>query len=440
MSAVKALSVSGYKSIRELRDFPLTNLNVLIGANGAGKSNFIGLFKLLNQMYEQQLQLFAQKQGGVDALFHFGHKVTEQMQVSFYFGSEQNKAQEFDSYKFQLVPTLDHRLVFKNEFCELTRANVSLTMDLSKQQEQEHKSKVLEVQQKRKVDEANQKVVAAAIGGTLGVIAENPWLAVFGAFVGYTLQNEAHIKQEALNIATIGFPGHSESGLKTAQDDVSVHVKKSVSNWRVYHFGDTSETAKVKQKHASNINLRLLPDASNLAPYLRMLHENHPNEYRHIVEVIRLVAPFFDDFVHRPNNPEYVELEWTQVGKPDMPFKAHYLSDGTLRFMCLATLLLQPIALLPDTILIDEPELGLHPYAISVLADMFKQVAEDKQLIVSTQSVELVNVLSPEDIIVVEQADGASTFKRFTQEELSGWLEEYSLGDLWNSNILGGRP
>jgi predicted ATPase len=103
-------------------------------------------------------------------------------------------------------------------------------------------------------------------------------------------------------------------------------------------------------------------------------------------------------------------------------------------------LLLQPVALLPDTILIDEPELGLHPYAISVLADMFKQVAEDKQLIVSTQSVELVNALSPEDIIVVEQADGASTFKRFTQEELSGWLEEYSLGDLWNSNILGGRP
>jgi predicted ATPase len=236
--------------------------------------------------------------------------------------------------------------------------------------------------------------------------------------------------------------GLEESKLKTASiDDAKAQlVLRSVTNWRIYHFGDTSDTARVKQIHATNINLRLLPDASNLAAYLRMLHDKHPNEYRHIVEVIRLVAPFFDDFVHRPNNPEHVELEWTQVGKPDMPFKAHYLSDGTLRFMCLATLLLQPVALLPDTILIDEPELGLHPYAISVLAGMFKQVAEDKQLVVSTQSVELVNALSPEDIIVVEQADGASTFKRFTPEELSGWLEEYSLGDLWNSNILGGRP
>jgi len=116
------------------------------------------------------------------------------------------------------------------------------------------------------------------------------------------------------------------------------------------------------------------------------------------------------------------------------------LSDGTLRFICLATLLLQPIKLLPDTILIDEPELGLHPYAITILADIFKQVAEKKQLIVSTQSVELVNELTPNDIIVVDQEDDASVFKRFTEEELSGWLEEYSMGELWKKNVLGGRP
>ena len=116
------------------------------------------------------------------------------------------------------------------------------------------------------------------------------------------------------------------------------------------------------------------------------------------------------------------------------------MSDGSLRFICLTTLLLQPIELLPDTILIDEPELGLHPYAISVLADIFKQVAENKQLIISTQSVELINEMDAENIIVVDQEQGKSTFKRFDQQELKGWLEEYSLGELWKRNILGGRP
>lgn len=163
-------------------------------------------------------------------------------------------------------------------------------------------------------------------------------------------------------------------------------------------------------------------------------------EYRRIVDTIRLAAPFFGDFLHRPGELEFVELEWTQKGKPDTPFKAHVLSDGTLRFICLATLLLQPLALLPDTILIDEPELGLHPFAIAILADVFKQVSEERQLIVSTQSVELVNELSPDDIVVVDQENDASTFRRFTEDELSGWLEQYAMGELWKRNVLGGRP
>ena len=207
----------------------------------------------------------------------------------------------------------------------------------------------------------------------------------------------------------------------------------------MYHFHDTSDTAKVKQQHANNDNLKLKTDAGNLAAYLKMLKAKYPKEYQRIVSSIRLVAPFFGDFVHRENQ-EIIELEWTHLGKPDTPFRAHILSDGTLRFICLATLLLQPIHLLPSTILIDELELGLHPYAISVLADIFKQVSENRQLIVSTQSVELINELLPEDVIVVDQENGVSTFKRFKTEELSGWLEEYSMGELWKRNVLGGRP
>ena len=361
MSRVNSLTVTGYKSIRELRDFALNNLNVLIGANGAGKSNFISLFRLLNEMYEQQLQVYVQKQGGPDALLHFGRNTSERLHAEFYFG--------FNGYKFDLVPTADNRLIFEQE---------------------------------------------------------QSW------FRGFRWP-----KSSAVTLGT----GHSESKLMEAKDSYSEYVRGAVSNWRVYHFHDTSDTAKVKQKHAANDNLRLKIDAANLAAYLRMLREKHEAAYRRIVDTIRLVAPFFGDFVHRQGVSETIELEWTQRGKPDTPFKGHMLSDGSLRFICLATLLLQPSQLLPLTILIDEPELGLHPYAISVLVDIFKQVAEQHhQLIVSTQSVELINELSPEDVIVVDQENGASTFRRYTQEELSGWLEQYSMGELWKRNVIGGRP
>lgn len=360
MSSVRSLTVTGYKSIRELREFPMNDLNVLIGANGAGKSNFIGLFRLLNEMYEQHLQLFIQTQGGPDAMLHFGRGVTDRLHAEFYFAK--------NGYQFDLIPTQDSRLIFEREV-----------------------SKFLGV------------YYSTQPGATLGM-------------------------------------GHDESKLKVAKDKYSPYVRESVGNWRVYHFHDTSERARVKQKHATNDNLRLKTDAGNLAAYLRMLRQKHEPEYQRIVGTIGLVAPFFGDFVYREGDPEFVELEWTQKGNPDTPFKAHMFSDGTLRFICLATLLLQPIELLPDTILIDEPELGLHPYAITVLAEIFKQVAEQRQLIVSTQSVELVNELTPEDVIVVDQEDGASTFHRFTQDELAGWLDRYSMGELWKRNVLGGRP
>nr|VFK27261.1 MAG: AAA domain-containing protein, putative AbiEii toxin, Type IV TA system [Candidatus Kentron sp. MB]VFK31090.1 MAG: AAA domain-containing protein, putative AbiEii toxin, Type IV TA system [Candidatus Kentron sp. MB]VFK75514.1 MAG: AAA domain-containing protein, putative AbiEii toxin, Type IV TA system [Candidatus Kentron sp. MB] len=236
-------------------------------------------------------------------------------------------------------------------------------------------------------------------------------------------------------------PGHSPVRTGYPESDIPFpHTGEWAGNCRLWHFCDTGETARMKQCQPTNDNLVLKADGANLATYLRMLRREHEAAYGEIVSTIRLVAPFFGDFVYRPGEPEFVELEWTQAGKPDTPFKAHVLSDGTLRFICLATLLLQPMELLPETILMDEPELGLHSYAISVLAGIFRQVAEKRQLIISSQSVELVNELKPEDIIVVDQEDGASTFRRFDGEKLADWLEEYTLGEIREMNVLGGRP
>lgn len=228
--------------------------------------------------------------------------------------------------------------------------------------------------------------------------------------------------------------------LEAGNYTVGHYVSQAMMSWRQYHFHDTSDEARVKQLHKSNDTLILKPAADNLAAYLARLKNEFEDHYLNIERTIQSVAPFFGGFIIRDPLPKEVELEWFERDDRDTPQRAHALSDGTLRFICLTTLLLQPPHLQPDTIIVDEPELGLHPFAISVLAEMLKQTAEAKQVILSTQSVELLNAFEPTDIVVTDRNGGATSFKRLDTSELDGWLAEYSLGELWQRNILGGRP
>jgi predicted ATPase len=150
------------------------------------------------------------------------------------------------------------------------------------------------------------------------------------------------------------------------------------------------------------------------------------------------VAPYFDDFDLNPvqGAPDDIQLGWRHKGS-DEYFHASALSDGTLRFMALATLLLQPPQFRRSLLLIDEPELGLHPYAVGLLAALIKQAAVDTQLIVSTQSSPLLDNFTPEDVLVAERFDRATQLTRENSERLKIWLEDYSLGQLWEKNELG---
>jgi predicted ATPase len=181
------------------------------------------------------------------------------------------------------------------------------------------------------------------------------------------------------------------------------------------------------------------PDAANLPAYLYWLQEKHPVQFRYIEEHTRLVAPFFDRFVLAPlkRNEGKIKLEWRHKGS-DAYFDGYSLSDGTLRFICLATLLLQPDP--PALILLDEPELGLHPFAIRILAEMLEAASQKVQVILATQSVTLLDNFAPKDIIVAENDGRGSIFKRLDEAELEGWLEDYSIGELWEKNVLGGLP
>lgn len=350
------VAIKGYKSIKEC-NLTLKRINVLIGSNGAGKSNFISAFTLLQSILKKELQLYTQ-QCGVNSLFYNGRSTTDQIYFEVFF--------ENNSYGFYLMPTDDNRIIFKKEFYGW--------------------------------GDIESKVASAH--------EESQW----------------------------------EKGVPNGIDKyVRPILQKKM--WRVYHFHDTSRTAKVKQEHNISNNQSLLFDASNLAAFLYRLKHNYEKSYNEIVETIRLITPYFGDFMLEPkeSNDELIVLRWHQKGCEDV-FNASQLSDGTLRFICLTTLLLQPSELQPATIIVDEPELGLHPYAITMFAEMVKQVSSKKQIIISTQSVELLNEFDVEDVVVVNKDnDGSSKFSRLNEDELKDWLDDYSLGDLWQKNILGGR-
>ena len=237
---------------------------------------------------------------------------------------------------------------------------------------------------------------------------------------------------------------HEESLLRTQLRPTSPRrsdwIYAAISNWKRYHFHDTSENAPMKLTGVLHDNQYLRHDARNLAAYLYMLRRDDEGVYNQIVKILRLALPFLHDFVLQPEQirpDEYtIQLRW-QGEDSDEPFLASQLSDGSLRFICLVTALMQPDP--PATIIIDEPEIGLHPYAITLLGSLLHSASERMQIIVATQSVALVNQFSIGDLIVVELRDGASVFTRFKESEFELWLEDYSIGELWEKNVLGGR-
>lgn len=233
--------------------------------------------------------------------------------------------------------------------------------------------------------------------------------------------------------------GSKESALGTAKTGIASYVKRDLDTYRTYHFHDTSDTAAVKDACNLEDNRVLHPQAENLAAFLYWMQQKHPDHFANVQDTVRQIAPFFEEFRLAPSklNEGKIRLEWKEKGS-DAYFNASSFSDGTLRFICLATLLLQPH--LPAVVLLDEPELGLHPAAVALLADLLTSAATRTQVIVATQSVTLVNQLDQDAVWTVDRKDNQSVFRHLKREDMSVWLDGYALGELWEKNILGARP
>lgn len=212
---------------------------------------------------------------------------------------------------------------------------------------------------------------------------------------------------------------------------------------RVYQFNNTSPTAGIKQVVSVYDCAQLQEDGSNLAAVLRRLRDEFPAYYKRIVVQMRRVMPQFGDFeLDDPQDAGSAILCWTDQGFPGVKFNPNQLSDGSLRFLALLTLLLSPPSMLPETIVLDEPEIGLHPKALLLLHGMIEVASENCQVILSTQSSVFVNLFAAEEIVVVEHdaVEACSVAKRLDVAGLQSWLEEFSLAEAWEKNLFGGNP
>ncbi len=361
--SLKKIQVEGFTSIRSAT-VELGRINVLVGANGAGKSNFVHALELLGRIVEGELGLFVGLNGGASALLNVGGSSTR---------IHLDLAAESNSYEATLVAASNDELIFESEVMYFQAEGY-----------------------------------------------DRPYNETLGS-------------------------GHRETRLPDEADRkpgrIASHVTDLLRGCKVYHFHDTSADAPVKRLVPTADDISLRNDAGNLAAYLyRLQGSEDPAElsaYRRIVGSIQLVAPFFRDFVLHPDKNDRILLRWQQK-ESDAVFSANQMSDGTLRFVCLATLLLQPE--LPGLVVLDEPELGLHPFAIIQLADLLRQASRRSQVLIATQSVTLMNQFEVNDLIVVERRSGASEFTRPDLSALEDWLTDYSLGELWEKNLLGGRP
>jgi predicted ATPase len=350
-----SLHLAGWKSIRDAV-IELRPLNVLIGANGAGKSNLVGFFRLMNDMREGRLQVHVGTAGGAESLLHYGSNVTRAIEADLRFLTDLDPCH----YSLRLVPAAGNTLIFDTE--RLT-----------------HHAKVP--------------------------------------------------------------PQFGDTRSKTGHRESDLDLSGYLAHWRTFHFHDTSLLGPMRRDCLIDANRFLYPDAANLPAMLYLYRQRYPTAYYRIVAAVKAIAPYFEDFVLEPLrlNPRNIALHW-RAREAEYEFGPHQLSDGTLRAIALFTVLLQPEADLPNLIVLDEPELGLHPAALAVMSDLVKAAAHHSQLLIATQSAALIDHFDVEDVVTVNLRDGGSTFERLDAARLKEWLEEYTLSDLWERNVIGGGP
>ncbi len=364
---LEKITIKGFKTIKSLVDFEPRPLNVLIGANGAGKSNFISFFRMLSWALSDPggLPGYVGRQGGASKLLHDGPEKTREIEAEMTIRTETGESQ----YGFRLVYVAGDTFMYADETYRFSSSDLP---------------------------------------------TQAPWKPTDAGHRGPQL-------------------------LTLADTDRTARVIRDILNKiKVFQFHNTSYTARIRNTWNVNDNRWLKEDAGNIAPVLLRLKEDDGRCYQRVVDTTRLILPFFSDFELEPRH-DSILLQWRERDT-DQVFSVSQASDGMLRVVALVTLLLLPERGLPDVLILDEPELGLHPYAINVVGGLIRALSDKIQVIVATQSVPFVDCFDPSDIVIVDRENRSTTFRQLNEEDLKEWLDDYSLSELWEKNVLGGRP
>ncbi len=370
MQQLKQIRLRNWKSIAD-QTIELKPLNVIIGANGAGKSNLISVIKLMNAMFAREpgFRNYVGQSGGADSMLHFGKRKSPTAEMELTFTTDTGNTR----YIADWAAAAQDSLIFTDERVEFLRTGQT-----------------------------------------------RPLLKSLGA-------------------------GHTESKLpelvQAAGDQTARIALQLLRGCRLFHFHDTSASAEIRHLSRVEDNRFLYPDAGNVASMLYLFEKQHPTAFRRITSAAKQMIPAFHSFLLEPSrlNNTQIPLKWFQSGS-DYEFGPHQLSDGSIRFFALATLFFQPPEFMPLLIAIDEPELGLHPSALEVLAGMVKSASQHCQVILATQSSTLLDHFDADDVIVANSQNGATTFNRLSESQLDSWLDEYSLGEIWEKNVVRGGP
>lgn len=356
---ISKIEIENFKSIKKI-DIELKKINILIGANGSGKTNFINYFNLLKNIYNQNLARYLAKEGDADNILYYGLKNSQYINSRIEFSQK-------NAYSFKLIMGNNGNLYLAEEDAEFY---------VPKPGRWDHQ-----------IFSSNEK----------------------------------------------------ESKLKEYSQSRYFYVNEYMKEFRIYHFHDTSKESKIKRPSDINDNKYFRENGENLAAFLYWLKVKHPKNLKSIELVIQSVMPSFKEFVLEPSklNDDLIFLEWLEEDY-EKYFNINQLSDGSLRFIALTTLLLQPTP--PKVIIIDEPELGLHPFAIYKLSEMMKMVSDKTQIIISTQSVNLVDNFSPDDIIIVDKKNNSTQLTRPNESVYKNWLNDFTLSEIWTNNVIGGLP
>ncbi len=364
---LREVTIKGYKSIAF--DNPVTlklgDVSILLGANGAGKSNIISFFRMLSYMMSKSFGRYVEMAGTANSLLHYGAKKTPVMSGTLTFMTNNSE----NTYQFSLANATPDRLIITEE-----RINW-------------HRN---------------------------------------GEAKPYEIFLETNFKESSL----------AENG-----NPIAKSIFKMLSFCKVYQFHDSSAEGPLRQSCPVETANYLQSHGNNLPSFLLFLRNNYKDSYKRIVDYVRDVVPQFQDFYLEPVN-NFVSLRWIDNSATDYRFNAYQFSDGSIRFIALAALLLQPAQTMPNVIILDEPELGLHPYAITQLAEMIKDASIHAQVIIATQSKDLVDHFDIDNISVVEMDEKTqcTTVNQLNEKDYKLWLEQYAVSELWDKNIIGGRP